>query len=636
MMMKFILCFYAFAVLASTVKAQDYNVMLVPDSLKNNANAIDRYSEMHLTIINEKKAVLYEKEVFTILNEAGDKYADYTTTYDRFNSINDLSGNLYDASGKRIKEVKKKDISDHASYDGISLMQDARYKEHNFYCKNYPYTVEYEEEDDWGQMFYLPTWDPQISPHMSVQVSKLVVETPSNYKFRYKQFNLTTAPQITQKNDKIIYTWQVNNLTTKEPELFQPSWREIMPSVMLAPTSFVVGDYSGNMQTWQSYGNFVTTLRKDRDVLPDDVKQKVHTLTDNIKDPQEKISILYNYLQQNSRYVSVQLGVGGWQPFDANYVATNKYGDCKALSNYMIALLKEAGIKADYVLIKAGKDEEPIQSDFPMTQFNHVTVCVPLQKDSVWLECTSQTKPAGYAGTFTGNRYALLVDENGGHIVTTPSYTAAENTVIRKIEGTVDENGNLNMKVFTHYSGCESDDLQLRLNYEDKQHIENVLKEEFDLPTYDVTAYNYIQNKATVPSIDEDLKITATNYAAAMGKRFFITPDILTHLEDKIDTSEKRMYDIVLDHAFTHIDSVTINLTGNYTIESLPKNISMQTAYGNYSISFKYQGNIIFCVRKFQQNASRFPASQYADFGSFINTIHKTDRSKIVLIKKDN
>ncbi len=634
--MKSLIFFSAIIFSALCVRAQNYNILMIPDSLMKNANVVDRYSEMHLTIINEKKAILYEKQVYTILNEAGDKYADYTTYYDKFNSINDLDGSLYDASGKKLKEVKRKDISDHASYDGYSLMIDARYKEHNFYCRDYPYTVEYEEEDEQNQMFSLPTWDPQISALMSVQASKLIVEAPSNYKFRYKQFNLKTEPQITQKGDKVIYTWEVDNLTTKKYEVYQPGWRDIMPSVMLAPTTFGLDDYTGDMNTWKGFGDFINTLRKNRDVLPDNVKQKVHALTDNVKDPREKVDILYKYLQENSRYVSVQLGVGGWQPFDANYVATNKYGDCKALSNYMVALLSEAGIKADYVLIKAGEGEEPIQTDFPINQFNHATVCVPLDKDSIWLECTSQTKSTGYAGTFTGNRYALLVDENGGHIVRTPQYNANDNLIIRNIEGTVDSAGNLTAKVFTHYAACESDDVQLRLDYADKKRIEDVLKEEFDLPTYDVTSYNYKQNKGMIPSVDEDLQINATNYASAMGKRFFLMPNVITHLGVKIDTSEKRVYDIVLDDPFTHIDSVSIKLSGKYTVESLPKDVNLNTPYGSYSISFKYQDNTVSCVRKFQQNASRFPSSAYADFGAFVNTIYKSDRSKMVFIKKES
>jgi hypothetical protein len=370
--------------------------------------------------------------------------------------------------------------------------------------------------------------------------------------------------------------------------------------------------------------------------LPEDIKQKVHALADNLKDTMQKIDVLYKYLQQNSRYVNVSLGIGGMQPFDANYVATNKYGDCKALSNYMIALLKEAGIRADYAEIEADDDAESMVIDFPMHQFNHATVCVPLQKDSIWLECTDQTKPAGYAGTFTGNRYALLNDEEGGHVVSTPVYTAKDNMVVRKIEGAIDNTGNLTAKVSTHYAGCESDDLQLRLDEANKQQVEDILKEEFDIPTYDVTKYNYKQNKSIVPSIDEDLEITAINYASAMGKRFFLMPDVMTHQPQKIDTSDKRLYDIVLKKSFTQIDSISIKLSGNYTVESLPKDVDIKTPYGDYSIAYKYVDNTVLCVRKFQQNTARFPASEYVSFASFLNTIYKVDRNKIVFIKKDS
>ena len=112
-------------------------------------------------------------------------------------------------------------------------------------------------------------------------------------------------------------------------------------------------------------------LIKGRDVLPEEVKKKVHELTDN-KGDKEKISVLYDFLQKNTRYISIQLGIGGWQPFEASYVAEKKYGDCKALSNYMIALLKEAGITGKYVEIYGGKSPPPFIEDFPFYKFNNV------------------------------------------------------------------------------------------------------------------------------------------------------------------------------------------------------------------------------------------------------------------------
>lgn len=81
----------------------------------------------------------------------------------------------------------------------------------------------------------------------------------------------------------------------------------------------------------------------------------------------------------------------------------------------MFALLKEAGIRSVYTVIGSGNDNDYLMVDLPSSQFNHAILFVPQGKDTVWLECTSQTNGAGYLGGNTGNRYALAVDENGVH-----------------------------------------------------------------------------------------------------------------------------------------------------------------------------------------------------------------------------
>ncbi|NJM26365.1 MAG: hypothetical protein HC859_13660, partial [Bacteroidia bacterium] len=105
--------------------------------------------------------------------------------------------------------------------------------------------------------------------------------------------------------------------------------------------------------------------------------------------------------------MSIQLGIGGWQPFEASVVDKNGYGDCKALSNYAVAMLKEAGIKGYYCLVQAGEEPAKLDPMFAENHFNHIIVAVPLKQDTVWLECTSQTNPYGYLGEFTGDRQAL-------------------------------------------------------------------------------------------------------------------------------------------------------------------------------------------------------------------------------------
>ncbi|WP_315822798.1 hypothetical protein [Paraflavitalea speifideaquila] len=93
----------------------------------------------------------------------------------------------------------------------------------------------------------------------------------------------------------------------------------------------------------------------------------------------------------------------------------------------MYAALKAVGVKSYPALISADYNKEPLDPSFPMSGFNHVILCVPQPKDSIWLECTSKTNDFGVLGSFTENRNALLITEDGGALVTTPSSKPADN-----------------------------------------------------------------------------------------------------------------------------------------------------------------------------------------------------------------
>jgi len=292
-------------------------------------------------------------------------------------------------------------------------------------------------------------------------------------------------------------------------------------------------------------GKFEYELFEGRDILPANVKQDVHQLTDKLFSQEEKVKILYNYMQQNTRYVSIQLGIGGLQPFEAKFVAEKKYGDCKALSNYMVSLLKEVGIKANCVIIKSGEEVEGrgLFEDFPVDLFDHVITCVPNLKDTLWLECTSQTVSAGYMGRFTGNRKALLISENGGYVVNTTKYTMSDNLQLRKINASIDVDGNLTAEVFTHFTGLQQDLQHDLMYYDNKEEREKYLNSELNLPTYKVEKNEYQETKARIPAINEYLKITSANYASITGKRLFIVPNLFNKVS-KLSEDMNRKCDI--------------------------------------------------------------------------------------------
>jgi hypothetical protein len=419
-------------------------------------------------------------------------------------------------------------------------------------------------------------------------------------------------------------------------EYASPAWHEVTTSVFLATEKFVLDDYQGSNATWKDFGRFVYDLKRDRDALPDDLKQKVHQLTDGMTDLKQKVSKLYEFMQQNTRYVSVQLGVGGWQPFDAKYVGTKKYGDCKALSNFMYSLLKEAGIRSVYTVIGAGDDNDYLLSDLPCSQFNHVILFVPDGKDTTWLECTSQTAAPGYLGRGTENRSAVAVDENGGVLVRTPRYGLKENLQLRKINAVLDNDATLNVKSYTEYFALQQDEIHGLINNLSKDKVKEYLHEQLDFATYDISNFEYKQNRSSIPSIDESLNITVSNYATITGKRLFVVPNVMTRSYRKLTADTARKYDLDLGYEYKDVDSVEIELPRGYEPEAMPQDVSVNSKFGKYNCSVKLKANKLLYYRSIEKYSGRFPAKDYADLVTFYDTIYKADRNKVVLVKNES
>ncbi|SFE54329.1 Transglutaminase-like superfamily protein [Chitinophaga sp. CF118] len=610
----------------------DYNVSVIPAALKEKAHVVKRMEEMQVNITGSGDVITTHRYAITVFDASGDNDARMVAVYDKFTDIRSIRGALYDATGKQLKRLKQSDIEDMSAVDQGSLMTDARMKVHTFYHTEYPHTIEYEVEQKKRQTFSLPRWIPQINEKYAVENSKLVVNAPLDFTLRYRNFNYKGEPVITTDKDTRTYTWEVKSVPALPDESYADEWYKRTTAVFLAPSSFEIQQYKGTMNTWEELSRFIYGLNKGRDQLPDAIKQTVHQLTDGLS-RDEKISKLYRYLQQHTRYISVQLGIGGMQTFDANYVASNGYGDCKALSNYMCAMLKEAGIPAFCVLVHAGDYSITLVEDFPSNQFNHAIACVPGAKDTTWLECTSSILPAGYLSGFTANRPVLIISETGSKLVYTPAYKMEQNLQLRHVSATVSENGDMLLKASTHYTGLQQDDLLEMLHALSREKLLERKKRSYSFPSYDLNKYECKELAERLPAIDEELELTTRNYASISGKRMFIAPNLLNKSISRSESEAPRQSEICLKSSFRDIDTVLITVPAGYTPESVPQPVSLQSAFGTYSTRTTMNGTVITYIRTIEYRGGTYPAASFPELESFHNAIYKADRAKMVLVK---
>ena len=602
------LAFFLLSFLIATAQVK-YPASAIPASLLKDANVVKRAEEVQFEIKNLHDIIYRHKFALTILNEQGQDEARLVEGYDKLQEIENIEGTLYDASGNQLRKVKTKDIGDFSNSSAGTLYADSRIKTYDFNYKIFPYTVEYEVVVKFNHSYYFPNWIPQDNEKLAVEQSTCTVVFPESYNLRYKAFNYKADPITAKQSGKQFLTWEVKNLQGISRPFASPQWYELTASVFFAPSEFELQGYKGNATSWEEYGKFQLLLNENRDKLPDDIVSQVVQLAQSVPEIKEKVKKLYEYFQAHTRYISIQLGIGGWQPFEASFVAQKGYGDCKALSNYMFSLLKAAGIKSYYTKIHAGEtaDDKYLMEDFPSNQSNHIILCVPLAKDTMWLECTSQTDPAGYMGGFTGNRKALVITEDGGKLVSTPSYTAKENVQLRSLKGIVDESGNLTMNIATSYTGTQQDYYDYKINALSKDKVKQFLNERLDLSSYEVKDFAYQSKKSRLPELDESLKLDVTNYATVSGRRLFIGPNIMNKSGKRLTVDDTRKWDYVIDNAYRDIDSVEIAVPAGYTLEAVQPDVKLVTPFGTYSSKVKLEGDKIIYYRNMEQWSGRYP-----------------------------
>jgi hypothetical protein len=565
--------------------------------------------------------------------------------YDALNALSYLRGAVYDADGRPLHQLRAAEIHDQGVGDaGGSFMTDVRVRYADLRQPQCPYTVEYDYEIVSDNALCYPDWQPQTEEGLAVQSATLRVLSPETLPLRYQERQLPAGTALAKSSagGVLTYQWQLSNVPAVEEEDAAPPLAYTTPAVALAPGAFEVQGHKGTAATWQGFGQWSYALNTGRDQLPPATVAKVQALVKDAPDARTKAQRIYEMLQSSTRYISVQLGIGGWQTFPASSVAGNGYGDCKALSNYTMALLAAAGVPAYVALVGAGDDRPDLHADFPSNQFNHAIVCVPLAQagrpDTLWLECTSQTEAFGYMGSFTGNRHALLVTPQGGQLVATPRYGAAQNRLLRRIDLTLDAAGGATATAHTLRTGQEQDLYAQLLHQlgpvEQKKYITDHLK----LPTFTLTKFNLAATPTkAAPGIVETLNLALPGFAMPSGKRVFVNPNLLSRLPALPAQVGERQTPVWLADACLHADTVRLRFPAGFKPETLPAPVQLTTAYGTYSSHYQNlpDGSVQY-IRRLEMKRAQLPATAYAGYVDFRRKINQADKAQVVLLKTES
>lgn len=574
---------------------------------------------------------IHHRSTAIVWNARGGDLSELVLYENKFTKVENIEGRMADFGGKTLRELKSRDITDIAAFDGFSLFSDGRIKSHKFSSGVYPYRVEYVYTQKINTNMYGMDFIPQRSPEIQVDsfIGRILYEDGQepNYKLAGIKGNI----RKTKENRKNILTYHVEDIKPVEREPFGPPFKFLREGLYVFCKRCSIAGIEAQANSWRGFGELMATLNDGRDQLPGDFVHKIDSMTVGLT-THEKIRVLYKYLQQNHRYISVQVGIGGIQPIAATDVYSNGYGDCKGLSNLMKAMLASAGIPSKYALIEGGDDPEWVDESFVYDPFNHAILCIPGEQDTTWLECTSRFNPPGYQGSFTGNRKALLIDHGASQLVSTNKYDERSNVSTSKIQAFISSGTDLNLMVHLKLKNQTQDELRYWYHEADHSMLDKYWQQAFSLPSYIVNEFKVDENQDEAV-MEVDLNITLGKAISTSGNRMFVSSSFTNAIDKKLQRDTARVNSIYLRQGFTEMDTFEMVVPQGYRLESGPRSILMENTFGSYQLEMVQTPEKLMLIRKRIQRAGNYDKSLYNDFVQFNNQMYQADRTKLVWVK---
>ena len=629
---KYVSFLFLFFTSLSFAQKTEYSSLSISDSLKENANAVIRLNQIDILISSQRNMNVITKRVVTVLNEKGLDAIDAVENYDKRTTIRNIETTVYDAFGKEIKKFKRKDFKDQSAVGGGTLFSDNRYLYLDYTPIQYPFTIVFDSEIETSTTAFIPEWYPLNSYFVTVEKSILNVKYPDNLCFKKMEFNFSNfkVEKTLETSTNLSYT--ATNILAQKQEDYSPVVSTIFPKLMMGLELFHLEGVDGNAKTWKEFGQWYSDkILLGTTDLPDETKMKVKALVGDEKDPVKKAKLIYNFVQQKVRYISIQVGIGGWKPMVASDVDRLGYGDCKALTNYTKALLDVVNVPSYYTILYGDRKKLNIQSEFVSMQGNHVILSIPNGDNYTWLECTSQDDPFGYQGIFTDDREVLVIKPEGGEIVRTKLYEDKGNTQISKGSYSLTTNGDFSGKITIVSGGSQ---------YSQKASIENLQPTEKEAHYKDYWGHinNLKINKISFSNdkdkinLTENLAVEAVKYGSLTSNKLIFAVNAFNKTSAYVKRIRNRKNSLEIQRGFFDEDEINVILPIGFSVEYMPANYELTSKFGTYKTEIiKIDSSNLVYKRTLFIKKGLFSNKEYDEYRLFIEQISKNDNAKIIL-----
>lgn len=244
---------------------------------------------------------------------------------------------------------------------------------------DFSYTIQSESRlfpDHGGHFFTLPAGVPVGRYHFAVQFNNARQR-------KWKSSSSDLAPAVKQENEMTFWEWSGQNYAALKPEINTPSWHVLGLWIQVSDFPDWQMAAVGIAQAWAAEADAEAVAE-----IAVDIQNKIADLPSQIE---KAIS----FVQDDCRYLSVNLELGGQIPTSPGIVARRRFGDCKDLSFLLANILQKLGVTARPVLVNTLLRKK-VADFLPMPNlFNHVVVEFETDGKRRWVDATLKEQGGG-------------------------------------------------------------------------------------------------------------------------------------------------------------------------------------------------------------------------------------------------
>ncbi len=417
------------------------------------------------------------------------------------------------------------------------------------------------------------------------------------------------APAITDAGDERQYELVARDVAKIRPEASMPGATELGAYV-----------HASTFASWAEVARFYRTLLQPQLEASTEVRRAAREAVKGKSSVADKVSAIYDLVLRLTRYVGLEFGVHGYQPYKVSQVWERGFGDCKDKASLLVSMLKEVGVEASLVLLRTRREGAVDPRPASLAPFDHAIAYVPALDR--YLDGTAEFAGATELPSEDQGVTVLRVTEGALH--TTPVDPADGARMEASLDVRLSADGSATVRDRRVVSGQVAE--AWRRHYQSpaqrKERFEKVWAQRSPGAQVDAIELPHLDERDHPIELDARLRLPRL---ARRDGESTLTVALLLREPQLLSTFARlstRTHALELSQAFVEREHVRIELPKGATA-FLPGGRRIDSRFGHFELTTAARGQTVEVQAETTLAVRRVAVADYAEFRAFLAEIDR-------------